>query len=161
MASNGTPLPIHPTASTTVPAIIGGNDVVNATTFEVTNPASGKVVHKCSSATEDDARAAVDAAAAALPAWKAMLPPKRRDIFLRAADIMERRRDELAATHMAEVGVPRAWADFNISVAKDLLLDVAGRLVTVEGSIPTPADANTGALVVKEPFGVVLAIAPW
>lgn len=160
MASNGTSLPIH-SAGTTVPFVINGKDVVGAKTFDVRNPATGKVVHKCSSASEQDAQAAVDAAAAALPAWKAMLPTKRRDIFLKAADIMEKRRDELATTHMDELGVSRQWADFNISVAKDLILDVAGRLVTIEGSIPTTQDPNTGALVLKEPFGVILAIAPW
>lgn len=160
MASNGSSIPIH-SRGATVPLLINGKDVVAARTFDVTNPATGKVVHPCSSASEQDALAAVDAAAKALPAWKAMVPTKRRDIFLKAAEVMERRRDELATTMVEEVGVPRQWADFNISVARDLILDVAGRLVTIEGTIPTPQDPNTGALVVKEPFGVILAIAPW
>lgn len=160
MASNGTALPIH-SAGTAVPFFIDGKHVVGAKTFGVTNPATGKVVHQCSSASEADAHAAVDAAARALPAWRAMLPAKRRDIFLKAAAVLEQRRDELATTHVEELGVSRQWADFNLSVAKDLILDVAGRLVTIEGSIPTTQDPNTGALVVKEPFGVILAIAPW
>lgn len=160
MASNGTAIPIH-TKGTTVPFFINGKNVTASQTFPVTNPATGQVVHPCSSATPADASAAVDAAAAALPAWRALVPGKRREIFLRAADILEKRRDELATTMMEEVGVGRHWADFNISVAKDLILDVAGRLVTIEGSIPTPQDPNTGALVVKEPYGVILAIAPW
>lgn len=160
MASHGTALPIH-SIGATVPFFIDGKDVVGAKTFDVTNPATGKVVHKCSSATVEDAQAAVEAAAKALPAWKAMLPTKRREIFLKAAGIMEKRHEELVNNHMEELGVPRQWAEFNLGMAKDLFLDVAGRLVTVEGSIPTTKDPNTGALVVKEPFGVVLAIAPW
>jgi acyl-CoA reductase-like NAD-dependent aldehyde dehydrogenase len=158
MASNG--IPIH-TKGATVPFFIDGKDVVSDKTFDVVNPATGKATHKCSSATEADAQAAVDAAAKAFPAWKAMVPTKRREVFLKAADILEKRRDELATTMVEEVGVPRQWADFNLGVAKDLILDVAGRLVTIEGTIPTPQDPNTGALVVKEPYGVVLAIAPW
>lgn len=162
MASNGTSLPSHSlTPGPTIPFLINGKWTTTPSTFAITNPATGTVVHRCSSATEDDAQLAVSAAAAALPAWKAMLPTKRREIFLRAAEIMERRRDELAANHMDEVGVPRGWADFNIGVAKDLILDVAGRLCTIEGTVPTPADANTAAMVLKEPYGVVLAIAPW
>lgn len=162
MASNGAALPSHTlTPGSTIPFLINGKWTPSTSTFDVINPATGKAVHKCSSATEDDAQLAVAAAAAALPAWKAMLPGKRRDIFLKAAEAMERRRDELAATHMEEVGVSRGWADFNIGVAKDLILDVAGRLCTIEGTVPTTADANTGAMVLKEPFGVVLAIAPW
>lgn len=153
-------IPVH-SKGATVPFFIGGKDVVASKTFDVVNPATGKAVHKCSSATEADAQAAVDAAAKALPGWKALVPTKRREVFLKAADILEKRRDELATTMASETGVPRGWADFNLTVAKDLILDVAGRLVTIEGSIPTPQDPNTGALVLKEPFGVVLAIAPW
>lgn len=145
----------------TVPFFINGQDVVSTETFDIVSPATGEVLHKCSSAGEEDARRAVDAAAQALPAWKALPPGKRREILLRATDIMEQRREELVNTHVEEVGGTRQWANFNVSVAKDLILDAAGRLVAVEGSIPTPQDPNTGALVLKEPFGVVLAIAPW
>lgn len=160
MASNGSSLPVR-TKGTTVPFFIGGKDVVSSETFGVTNSATGEVVHQCSSATEADAKAAVDAAAQALPAWRAMVPTARRDIFLKAAEIMERRSEELANTMVEELGVAKSWAGFNLTVARSLILDVAGRLVTIEGSIPTPQDPNTGALVLKEPFGVVLAIAPW
>lgn len=160
MASSGDSIPVH-TKGATVPFFINNKDVVSSKTFDVVNPATLAAVHKCSSATEDDAQAAVDAAAAALPAWKALPPGKRRDIFLKAAEVMERRKDELATTMMEEVGVARGWAEFNIATARDFLLDIAGRLVAVQGFIPTPADPSTGALVVKEPFGVILAIAPW
>lgn len=160
MASNGNSIPIH-TKGSTVPFFINGKDVPSQKTFDVVNPATQAAVHKCSSATEDDAHAAVAAAAAALPAWRALPPGKRRDIFLKAADIMARRKDELATTMMDEVGVPRGWAEFNVTTAREFLLDIAGRLVAIEGFIPTPSDPATGALVVKEPFGVILAIAPW
>lgn len=145
----------------TVPFFLGGKEVVSEKTFGVVNPATGKVVHQCSSATEADAQAAADAAAKALPEWKALVPSKRRDIFLEAANVFERRRDELATTMVEELGMARGWAEFNITLAREFCLDVAGRLVTIEGSIPTPQDPKTGAMVVKEPFGAVLAIAPW
>lgn len=160
MATNGTSLPVR-SKGTTVPFFIDGKDVAGSQTFDVINSATGEVAHQCSSAGEAEAQAAVDAAARALPAWKAMVPTARRDVFLKAAEVMERRRDELATTMVDELGVPRSWADFNLTVARSLILDVAGRLVTIEGTIPTPQDPNTGAFVLKEPFGVVLAIAPW
>lgn len=158
MATNG-----HQTNSrgATVPFFIGGKEVVSEQTFDVVNPATGKVVHQCSGASSADARAASDAAAAALPAWRDLPPPKRRDIFLKAADVFERRRDELATTMVEELGMPRGWAEFNIGLAREFALDLAGRLVTIEGVIPTTQDPKTGAMVIKEPFGVVLAIAPW
>lgn len=145
----------------TVPFFINGEEKTTDKTFDVINPATGKAIHKCSSASEADAQAAVDAAAKALPAWRDLTPNKRRDIFLKAAEVMEKRKDELATNMMEEVGAPRQWADFNLMVAKDFLLDIAGRLVSIQGSIPTTQDPTVGALVVKEPFGVILAIAPW
>lgn len=163
MASNGSNniTPVH-TKGATVPFFINGQDVASQKTFDVVNPATLAAVHKCSSATQADAQAAVDAAAAALPAWRALLPGPRRDVFLRAADVIARRKEELIATMVDEVGVPRTWAEFNVATAREFMLDVAGRLVTeAQGFIPTPADPATGALVVKEPFGVVLAIAAW
>jgi len=144
-----------------VPFFINGKEVRTERTFDVVNPATGKLTHKCSSASDVDALAAVDASAKAFPSWKSLSPHKRRDIFLKAAEVMERRREELGQYMMEETGAPRGWADFNLKVARDLILDVAGRIVTVEGALPTTEDEGVGAMVLKEPFGVVLAIAPW
>lgn len=145
----------------TVPFFIGGEEIVTEKTFEIVNPATGKAIHKCSSASDADALAAVEAAAKAFPAWRDLVPRKRRDILLKAAEVLERRRDELAGYMIEETGVPRGWADFNLDVAKDFIIDVAGRISGLEGTIPTTQDPGVGALVLKEPFGVILAIAPW
>jgi acyl-CoA reductase-like NAD-dependent aldehyde dehydrogenase len=144
-----------------VPFFINGKEFHPERRFDVVSPASGKVIHQSGSATEADVRAAIDSAADALKTWRKTLPRQRRDILLKAAEIMERRKEELGQYMMDETSCPRQWADFNINAAKELLVDVAGRVVAIEGSIPTTADPNTGALILKEPFGVVLAIAPW
>lgn len=145
----------------TVPLLINGKDVYPQKSFDVVSPATGKVVHKCASATEADALAATNSAVAAFKAWRDLTPKKRRDIFLKAAAVMEKRNEELAANLVAETGCPRQWADFNLMVSRDLLLDIAGRISSLEGTIPATQDAEVGAMVVKEPFGVILAIAPW
>lgn len=144
-----------------VPFFIDGKEVHPPRRFDVVSPASGKVVHQSGSATEAEVRAAVRAAANAFRTWRKSLPRQRRDILLRAADAMERRKEELAGYMMEETGCSRQWADFNIGAARELILDVAGRVSSLEGSVPTPADPNTGALILREPFGAVLAIAPW
>jgi acyl-CoA reductase-like NAD-dependent aldehyde dehydrogenase len=155
------PADTAPADGAPVPFFINGKEVHPETRFKVVSPASGKVVHEAASATEGDVRAAVDAAATAFKTWKKSLPRVRRDIFLKGAEIMERRRDELARYIMDETSCTRQWADFNISTAKELFVDVAGRVASLEGSIPTVADPNCGAMVLREPYGVVLAIAPW
>lgn len=148
-------------ASFSVPFFIGGEEVQPAKTFDVTSPGTGKVAHRCGAATSAEVRAAVDAASKAFASWKKTLPKQRRDIFLKAAEIMERRRAELVGYMMAETGAAEGWAQFNINIAKDLIVDVAGRISGLEGTFPATEDADTGALVLREPFGVVLAIAPW
>lgn len=42
-----------------------------------------------------------------------------------------------------------------------MLRDVAGRTTGVMGAIPETSVEGTGAFVFKEPYGVVLGIAPW
>lgn len=146
----------------TIPLIIGGKDVTTDTTFDVFSPATGKLVHKCSSASVENANAAVQAAQDAFPAWAALIPTKKRDIFLKAADIMEARGKELGAYNMDETGADEFWASgFNVPLAADMLRDVAGRISSIAGSIPVLGDPGTSALVLQEPYGVILGIAPW
>lgn len=145
----------------TVPLFINGEQRPTEKTFEVVSPASGKTVHRCSSASEDDALAAVDAASQAFAAWKKLAPSRRRDIFLKAADVMERRKDELADYLISETGGAKPWADFNLTTAIEYLKDIAGRAVTLTGTFTDTANENVSAMVLKEPFGVVLAMAPW
>lgn len=144
-----------------VPFFINGEEVHPQKNFDVISPATGTVVHKCGSATSAEALAAVDAGAKAFVTWRNTTPQKRRDIFLRAAEIMKRRNDELISYMIDETGCSPQWGQLNLEIARDLILDVAGRIPTLEGTIPATRDEDVGAFVFKEPYGVVLAIAPW
>lgn len=148
-------------AGYTVPFFLNGKEIHTQRTFEVRSPATGEVLHSCSSADSQDVTNAVESAAEAFKTWRTMTPSRRRDIFLKAAEIMESRREELAQNMIDETGATPAWAGFNLHVAIDLIKDVAGRISSIEGMLPPTADEGLGAMVVKEPFGVVLAIAPW
>ncbi|KAF4494966.1 aldehyde dehydrogenase [Fusarium agapanthi] len=145
----------------TVPFLINGSDHTSERAVDVVSPASGEVVHRYHSADVKDANAAVEAAAEAFKSWRKTRPSERRDLFLKAADIMEKRRDELRKYSMSETGSDATWADFDISTGISHLKEVAGRIGTLEGAIPTVSDPNTTALVLREPYGVVVAIAPW
>ncbi|KAF5542115.1 aldehyde dehydrogenase [Fusarium mexicanum] len=145
----------------TVPFLINGSDHTSERAVDVVSPASGEVVHRYHSADVKDANAAVEAAAEAFKSWRKTRPSERRDLFLKAAEIMEKRRDELRKYSMSETGSDATWADFDISTGISHLKEVAGRIGTLEGAIPTVSDPNTTALVLREPYGVVVAIAPW
>lgn len=149
------------TETYTVPLLINGKDQTSEHAFDIVSPSNSKVIHRYYSADVKDADAAVDAAAEAFKTWRKATPYQRRDVLLKAAEIIEKRRAELRGYSMGETGSDAAWADFDISTAIQHIKEVAGRVGTIQGSIPRLADSDTHALVLQEPYGVVLAISPW
>ena len=76
---------------------IGGKwvDAADGKTFEDMNPYTREVYAYLPAAKREDAKRAIEAAQAAFPGWAATPPSVKSKIFLNAADIMERRQDEL------------------------------------------------------------------
>lgn len=149
-------------ASYTVPLLINGSEVTSTTTFPVTSPASHKQIWSASSASLDHVKAAASAAQTAFPTWAKMKPSARRDIFLKAADVFSKRAQEAGKYMEDETGATPAFSSgFNVPLTVEMFKDVAGRISSISGTIPTCAQDGTSALVVKEPYGVILGIAPW
>ena len=65
-------------------------------TFNNENPATGEVLGTFPDSRAEDVAAAAAAAARALPKWKATPAPKRGEILYRVAQMLERRKEELA-----------------------------------------------------------------
>ncbi|KAK8250938.1 Aldehyde/histidinol dehydrogenase [Phyllosticta capitalensis] len=145
----------------TVPLLINGEEVISGTTFDVTSPASHNVLWESSSATSAHVDSALSAAAAAFPVWAKSKPVQRRTILMKAADLLQQREDELKGYMADETGGTDPFTGFNIFTAAELLRDVAGRCSNIMGHVPICQDEGTSALVLKEPYGVVLGIAPW
>ena len=84
---------------------INGEWVSGAKTFENRNPANiDEVVGTFAKATAQDMHDAAAAAAAALPAWSGMSGPARGNILYKAADILDRKFDSVAADMTREEG---------------------------------------------------------
>lgn len=66
--------------------------------FEVHEPYSGNVLARVAAASRADARLAVDAAVNAFTKWAATPPAEKARLFLKAAEIVRRRRSEIAET---------------------------------------------------------------
>ena len=73
---------------------IGGEWVSSDNLFDDLDPYRGTVMARVPAGTRADAARAVDAAAAAFPAWAELPPADKQAMFLRAADIVERRQAE-------------------------------------------------------------------
>ncbi|MFT4192978.1 MAG: aldehyde dehydrogenase [Comamonas sp.] len=133
----------------------------NGATFERRNPLDGQVATVAPAATAEDARAAIQAAAAAFPAWAAFGPSERRDLLAKAADSLERRLDDFVRAMAAETGASALWAGFNVHLAAGMLREAAALTTRIAGEV-IPSDVpGSLALGVRQPAGVVLGIAPW
>src|SRR6266436_3361923 len=103
--------------------------------FEVHEPYSGKIFARVAAGSRADARVAVDAAAKAFAEWAATTPAEKARLFLKASEIVKRRRNEIAETLARETGSTISFAAFQ----QDL---VAATLQQVAGSRP-PSPAGT------------------
>lgn len=144
-----------------VPLIINGKEVQTNDTYDVANPKTAQPLHKSSNATVQNAVAAIKAAEDAFESWSQTTPAARRDVFIKAAALMDFRAKELSEYIMTETGGDEGWAGFNVMLGKECLLGCASRVSTIEGRIPSLSDPTVGGLIVKEPCGVVFAMAPW
>ena len=75
-------------------------------TFGVEDPATGQVLCQVADADADDARAALDSAVGAQPAWGSQAPRERGEILRRAFEAIMERTDEFALLMTLEMGKP-------------------------------------------------------
>ncbi|KAN0060554.1 hypothetical protein ACQY0O_007015 [Thecaphora frezii] len=121
------------------------------------------VLHEVHCCTPDDARKIVNSAQAAFPAWKATPVSKRRDIFLKAAQLIEERIGQFVSLIVEETCVSKGMAGYEVAVlAVGHLKEAATHMSAALASTVLP-DIGDGSrkYVFREPYGVVLGIAPW
>ena len=146
----------------TIPLWLDGEQKTLSNTFNVTSPVTNEVIFKASAAQEDDALAAITSCEKAFKPWAKTRPAFRRAIFLKAADLLLERRDEAWKYMSEETGAVDAFFGFIFNGGIELLRQVGGLIEHgSRGIVPTLADDGKSAMVVKEPYGVCLAIAPW
>lgn len=142
---------------------IGGEwvEAASGQTFEDMNPYTGEVYAHLPAGKCEDARRAIEAAKKAFPEWANTPPSLKRKIFLKAADIMERRQDELVKAMMEEVGGTIGISMFQMFFVPGLYRMAAAAAYDVKGEI-IPADhANSFFMAVRQPAGVVSCFGPF
>ncbi len=129
--------------------------------FEVLDPATGSPLVAVAILGADDTRHAIDAAARALPAWRAKTARERSAVLMRWFQLLHEHVDDLACLMTAEQGKPLAEARGEVLYGASFLEWFAeeGRRVYGE-TIPT-TDPNKRYLVIKQAVGVCAAITPW
>ncbi|KAL5001666.1 aldehyde dehydrogenase domain-containing protein [Aspergillus recurvatus] len=149
-------------APSVIPLIINGKEELASSTFDVTSPYTNKPCWAAASASPLDAIRAVEAAEAAFPAWSQTKPTVRRDILLRAADILDSRLEKYAEFMRTEMGADVGASQFFVvPLAIRMLREVASRITSICGSVPVVEEEGQSAIIYKEPMGVILGLVPW
>ncbi len=141
---------------------INGEWLESSQTFENRNPANtSDLVALFSKGAAQDVASAADAAATALPAWSAMAGPARGSILFKAADLLDRRFDSIAAEMTREEGktLPEAKGEVRRSI--NIFRYFAGEGSRMPGAIVPSERDRVHMFAVRKPIGVVGLVTPW
>ena len=126
------------------------------------NPANtDDVIGHAPLSTRDEARAAIEAAKAALPAWRAVPAPQRGRILTKAVELCYRHKEEIARTMTREEGKPLGESRGEVQKSINLLEYYAGQAFRIEGHTYPSEMPQTFVYTIRQPVGVVSCITPW
>ena len=147
----------------TVDLWIGGKNVPAASGkyFDVRNPLDDSVIAQAAEASPDDVDNAVKTAHTAFQSFKESTAKEREGILSRAAEILQRDKDEFAQILIDEVGSPTFKAYFEIEMATDMLRAAAGMTRNITGQTIPSDHPGRFSMSVRAPLGVVASITPF
>jgi aldehyde dehydrogenase (NAD+) len=151
------------------PAIESGNliagerrEAASGRTFESRNPAHhGEVVGVFARSSAADVDAAVAAAQRALAGWRSTPWPRRGEVILAAATIMEQRKEDLARLMTREMGKVLTEARGDVQEAIDMGKFIAGEGRRAFGETVPSELRNKWAMTMRQPLGVIGCVTPW
>ena len=142
-------------------ALIGGEWVTSADTFPVLDPATGAEIGRVPNLGAAETTRAIDAAVEAFPAWSKKTAKERAGILKRWFDLLTAEAEHLAQLMTAEQGKPLAESRGEVAYGASFVEWFAEEGKRAYGrTIPTTM-AGKRYLTIKQPIGVVAAIAPW
>ncbi|MFY7954041.1 MAG: proline dehydrogenase family protein, partial [Armatimonadaceae bacterium] len=145
----------------TVPVRIDGKDEQGGTCFDREDPsAAGVVASRAWFATPEQATRAIASASAAFPAWRDTPVAERCAVLRRVADVFARRRFEMSAWMVREVGKPWREADADVAEAIDFCTFYAAEMerLSTPRQRDVPGEWNS---MHYDARGPAVVIAPW
>src|SRR5882762_6189779 len=146
----------------TYPLVIGGKRITTKETFQSKNPANpSECVGNFSKAAVEHVGEAVASAERAFESWRWIPSGERANVLLRAAGLLRKRRHEMNATMVLEVGKSGPEADGDTAEAIDFLEFYAREMIRWGGPqplVPNPGESND---LLYLPLGVGVVIPPW
>jgi len=144
------------------PLIIGGEKIITGDWLVSTNPAKpAEIIGKFAKAGKEHADKAMQSALAAFDIWKKVCPQERANYIFKAAEIMRRRKHELSAWMVLEIGKSWVEADVDVAEAIDFCEYYAREMVRLSQPAPLTKIAGEDNKLSYIPLGVGLVIPPW
>ena len=127
----------------------------------VTNPATGEVTGEVALASVEDARAVIDAAAAAFPAWRDTSLAKRTAILFKFRELLNDRKGELAEIITSEHGKVVSDALGEVSRGQEVVEFACGIPHLLKGGFTENASTKVDVYSIRQPLGAVGVISPF
>jgi 1-pyrroline-5-carboxylate dehydrogenase len=144
------------------PIVIGGERITSSQKFNSFNPSkSAEVVGVFQKGDADIAGKAMNAALSAFDTWKNVPSAERAACLFRAARRMRKRRWELNAAMILEVGKPWPEADADTAEAIDFLEYYGREMLRYGVDQPVVRIPGEKGKLVYVPLGVGVVIPPW
>jgi succinate-semialdehyde dehydrogenase/glutarate-semialdehyde dehydrogenase len=142
---------------------IGGEwrDASGGATLEVEDPATGEALCEVADGTEEDAKAALDAAVEMRQEWADTPPNTRAEILWKAFEQLNERKEELGLLMTLEMGKPVAESEAEIVYAAEFFRWFSGEALRIQGDYRVAGNAASRVLVMRQPVGPGLMITPW
>jgi len=141
---------------------INGEWRTTGATFENRNPANiNEVVGEFAKGSAKDVAEAAEAAAAAFPGWSTMTGPARGNLLYKAADLLDRDFEKIAADMTREEGktLPEAKGEVRRSI--NIFRYFAGEGSRMPGMLVPSERDRVHMFALRKPIGVVGLITPW
>jgi succinate-semialdehyde dehydrogenase/glutarate-semialdehyde dehydrogenase len=129
--------------------------------FAVTDPANGRHIADVADMGVAETRRAIDAAARALPAWRAKTAKERAAVLRRWFDLIVANTDDLALLMTTEQGKPLTESRGEVAYGASFVEWFAEEGKRAYGDIIPTTGNDRRLLVMKQPIGVCAAITPW
>lgn len=137
-------------------------DAESGEVIEKINPFNGKVVDVFPKGGREDARKAIDAAQEAKELIADMPFREREKILLKAAELVDQQKEEIAKLDTMEVGKPIKESMYDVGTwTVGALRGYAGEARRIFGEIVPLERTDKLGLVLREPWGVVGVIIAW
>ena len=141
--------------------LINGQLVSSATSFEVTNPDTGKVIAHVPDIESSQVQQCLDAADSAFKTWSKTSIAEREKVMLNYANILENHKDEIIDILISETGKPVDNAEYDFGMLTTCLRFFIEEMKRVEQPVIQDPDGRFHHYIQRQSLGVVVGYLAW